>query len=284
MQRSESRRKAALSNFSDEGIEGQLGKILGEFRRKTNGIRGSVIADGNGLTVASDIQGAVSPAVLSAMSTLIAQSGARVFENIEMAGPSFIIMDGDQANVAVVQFAAGDVSLLTLIDRSANLGVLKIEMKRTAAKIAEALGIAFGTSTGISELFIITKGGILIRHYSDTLRTDLDRDILSGMLVAVQEFVKQTRASIRNLHRPFRPGAPHDCGCGREGYGRRAREIRRERRPAGLRGPVCENPAYMERGRRGVRGHRRVFGKGAQGLRLRPAGRTGPTRVPCEAI
>ena len=51
MQRSESRRKAALSNFSDEGIEGQLGKILGEFRRKTTGIRGSVIADGNGLTL-----------------------------------------------------------------------------------------------------------------------------------------------------------------------------------------------------------------------------------------
>src|SRR5438445_4434369 len=126
------------------------------------------------------------------MSTLIAQSGARVFENIEMAGPSFIIMDGDQANVAVVQFAAGHVSLLTLVDRSANIGVLKLEMKRTASKIAEALGIAFGTSTGISELFIITKSGILIRHYSDTLRTDLDRDILSGMLVAVQEFVKQT--------------------------------------------------------------------------------------------
>ena len=195
MQRSESRRKAALSNFSDEGIEGQLGKILGEFRRKTTGIRGSVIADGNGLTVASDIQGAVSPAVLSAMSTLIAQSGARVFENIQMTGPSFIIMDGDQANVAVVQFAAGDVSLLTLVDRSANLGVLKIEMKRTAAKIAEALGIAFGTSSGISELFIITKSGILIRHYSDTLRTDLDRDILSGMLVAVQDFVKKTLSS-----------------------------------------------------------------------------------------
>src|SRR2546426_1149637 len=103
MQRSESRRKAALSNFSDEGIEGQLGKILSEFRRKTNGIRGSVIADG--------------------------------------------------------------------------------------------WGLAFGTASGIWELFIITKAGILIRHYSDSLRTDVDRDILSGMLVAVQEFVKQTLSS-----------------------------------------------------------------------------------------
>jgi uncharacterized protein len=195
MQRNEvARRKAAQSSLSDEGIEGQLEKILGEFRRKTHGIRGSVIADTNGLTVASDIQGGVSAAVLSAMSTLIAQSGARVFENIQMTGPSFIIMDGDQANVAVVQFAAGDVTLLTLIERSANLGVLKIEMKRTASKIAEALGLAFGTATGISELFIMTKSGLLIRHYSDSLRTDIDRDILSGMLVAVQEFVQKTLA------------------------------------------------------------------------------------------
>jgi len=41
----------------------------------------------------------------------------------------------------------------------------------------------------------MTKGGLLIRHYSDSLRTDLDRDALSGMLVAVQQFVQQTLAS-----------------------------------------------------------------------------------------
>src|SRR2546422_1019744 len=110
MQRSESRRKAELSTFSDEGIEGQLEKILLSFRQKIHGILGSVIADSNGLTVASDVKGGVSSSVLSAMSTLIAQSGARVFENIQMHGPTFIIMDGDQANVAVVQFAEGDVS------------------------------------------------------------------------------------------------------------------------------------------------------------------------------
>src|SRR3989449_6933074 len=142
MQRSESRRKAALSNFSDEGIEGQLGKILSEFRRKTNGIRGSVIADANGLTVASDIQSGVSPAVLSAMSTLIAQSGARVFENIQMSGPSFLIMDGDQANVAVVQFAAGDVSPLTLVDPAANPGGPQLPKKRAPARSPRAFGPA----------------------------------------------------------------------------------------------------------------------------------------------
>src|SRR2546428_1150697 len=191
MQRSESRRKAELSTFSDEGIEGQLEKILLSFRQKIHGILGSVIADSNGLTVASDVKGGVSSSVLSAMSTLIAQSGARVFENIQMHGPTFIIMDGDQANVAVVQFAEGDVSLLTLVDRSAIIRILKIELTRTASKVAEALGIAFGTTAGISELFIMAMSGILIRHYSDSLPTDIDRDVLSGMLVAGQDVLSQ---------------------------------------------------------------------------------------------
>src|SRR5256712_5072897 len=157
MQGSESRRKAALSNFSDEGIEGQLGKILSEFRRKTNGIRGSVIADGNGLTVASDIQSGVSPAVLSAMSTLIAQSGARVFENIQMSGPSFLIIDGDQANVAVVQFAAGGVGLLPIASPAAHLGGLKTEKKRTPARSAYAVGLASGTPSRIPRTLLSTK-------------------------------------------------------------------------------------------------------------------------------
>src|SRR5437870_13916034 len=113
MQRSESRRKAELSTFSDEGIEGQLEKILLSFRQKIHGILGTVIADSNGLTVASDEKGGVSSSDLSAMSTVIAKSGASVFANIATDGPGFIIMDGNQANVAVVQFCAVDMCVLT---------------------------------------------------------------------------------------------------------------------------------------------------------------------------
>src|SRR5436309_12133414 len=138
MQRSESRRKAELSTFSDEGIEGQLEKILLSFRQKIHGILGSVIADSNGLTVASDVKGGVSSSVLSAMSTLIAQSGARVFENIQMHGPSFIIMDGDQANVAVVQFVEVGVSLLALVGRTGYLWLRQIDVNRSDSKVVEA--------------------------------------------------------------------------------------------------------------------------------------------------
>ena len=89
----------------------------------------------------------------------------------------------------------GAASLLALADKTTNLGVLKIETRRAARQIAEVLGLAVGGKASISELFILHKSGLLIRHYSDALRTDLDRDILGGMLVAVQNFVKQTLAT-----------------------------------------------------------------------------------------
>jgi predicted regulator of Ras-like GTPase activity (Roadblock/LC7/MglB family) len=180
-----------------EGIEEQLDQVLQGLRRKIKGVRGSVVADSNGLTVASDIRAGVSPAILAAMSTLIAQSAGSVFENLRMEGPDSILMEGPQSNVVVKHIPIAGVTLLALVDKTTNLGILKIELGRAAEGVATALGFSARTSvqTRISELFIMTKGGVLIRHYSDTLRTDLDRDALSGMLVAVQQFVQQTLAS-----------------------------------------------------------------------------------------
>jgi len=180
-----------------EGIEAQLDQVLQGLRRKIKGVRGSVVADSNGLVVASDIRAGVSPAILAAMSTLIAQSAGSVFENIEMEGPDSILMEGPKSNVIVKHIPVADVTLLALVEKTTNLGILKIEIDRAAEGVATALGFLAQTParTGISELFVMTKGGILIRHYSDTLRTDLDRDVLSGMLIAVQQFVQQTLAS-----------------------------------------------------------------------------------------
>lgn len=179
----------------EEGIEAQLEGALQQLRRRARGVRGSVIADANGLTVASDIRQGVTPSVISAMSTLIAQSASGVFENLNMPGPDFILMEGPESNVAVMYLPSGEVTLFTLLEKSTNLGVLKMELARAMRSIGDALGFTPITRTRISELFVMMKSGILIRHYSDSLRTDLDRDSLSGMLVAVQQFVQQTLAT-----------------------------------------------------------------------------------------
>jgi len=121
MSRAELRPRALdLGTKSLEGIEAQLDEVLRQLQRKVRGIRGSVVADSNGLTIASDIREGVSPATLAAMSTLIAQSAGSVFENIEMPGPDLIMMEGPESNVVVMHIALADVTMLTLMDRSTN--------------------------------------------------------------------------------------------------------------------------------------------------------------------
>jgi hypothetical protein len=44
----------------------------------------------------------------------------------------------------------------------------------------------------IDEIFFMTNDGRLIKHFTRRLRPDMDEDILSGMLVAVQDFIKDS--------------------------------------------------------------------------------------------
>lgn len=46
----------------------------------------------------------------------------------------------------------------------------------------------------IEDIFIISKSGILLAHKSKEMRPDIDDDILSGMLTAIQDFVKDAFA------------------------------------------------------------------------------------------
>src|SRR5205807_9777979 len=102
-------------------------------------------------------------------------SAGSVLEDVGMPGANLIIMEGPESNVVVMHIPIADVTLLTLMDKATNIGVLTIEMGRATQGIATALGFGTNHKATMSELFVMTKGGLLIRHYSDSLRTDLDR-------------------------------------------------------------------------------------------------------------
>src|SRR3990172_3555870 len=50
-----------------------------------------------------------------------------------------------------------------------------------AAVAAEAVAVA-----------LLPRSGLLLKHYTRRLRPNMDSDVLSGMLVAVQEFIKDS--------------------------------------------------------------------------------------------
>lgn len=49
-----------------------------------------------------------------------------------------------------------------------------------------------GRKTVVDEVFLLHRDGLLIKHYTRRVRPDFDSDILSGMLIAVQNFVNES--------------------------------------------------------------------------------------------
>jgi hypothetical protein len=45
---------------------------------------------------------------------------------------------------------------------------------------------------GMEDVFLLHRSGLLLKHYTRRLRPNMDSDVLSGMLVAVQEFIKDS--------------------------------------------------------------------------------------------
>ena len=57
------------------------------------------------------------------------------------------------------------------------------------------------TRTVIDEVFLLHRDGLLIKHYTRRVRPDIDSDILSGMLIAVQNFVNESFLGAEGLQK-----------------------------------------------------------------------------------
>ena len=87
------------------------------------------------------------------------------------------------ALIAVV--VAGAAVAFVLLRRRSAGETVPAETPKAAAPTASS-------RTEIDDVFLLYKDGILIKHETLRLRPDVDTDILSGMLTAVQQFVKDS--------------------------------------------------------------------------------------------
>ena len=58
-------------------------------------------------------------------------------------------------------------------------------VRAAAPPVPESLG-------NLEDVFLLHRSGLLLKHYTRRLRPNMDSDVLSGMLVAVQEFIKDS--------------------------------------------------------------------------------------------
>ncbi len=183
-----------------------LSGVLKELARRAQGVRGSVVVDPDGLPIASDLDAALDLEEIAAVASQVSQAADSVFGHMGLRSAQVVLMEGHTADIAVMDVGDEGASMLVLLDKRASLGLVKLQMREAVARICGILGFSAARGPRITELFIIHRSGILLRHYSDTLRTEDERDILGGMLVAVQQFVKEALGAKTGELEEFRYG------------------------------------------------------------------------------
>ena len=130
-------------------------------------------------------------------------TGSFILENVPQGEQTIVFVHDDYTRLEVPatvvaggSVSTGDITLSTSGDGSPCALALLILLiigpvllyyiynKRKAAKKADA--------TVIDEIFFMSTDGRLIKHFTRRLKPDMDQDILSGMLVAVQDFIKDS--------------------------------------------------------------------------------------------
>ena len=67
------------------------------------------------------------------------------------------------------------------------------EESASPAVAAPTVDVSGRTAGGdIEDVMLLHRSGLLLKHYTRRLRPNMDSDVLSGMLVAVQEFIKDS--------------------------------------------------------------------------------------------
>jgi predicted regulator of Ras-like GTPase activity (Roadblock/LC7/MglB family) len=174
------------------GLEGRLLRILGDFTRDVDGVRGAAVADRQGLPMANGFHGAIDLMAVTAMSALAMDSSRKIFAHFGVKGFQSAILEGEDARIVAFDLGGGEASFITVAGGTTNLGILKFRMALAARLLEEELNLRARTGPNIEEIFLLTKAGLLIAHVSQSSLFSKDMDIMAGMVAAVQAFVRDS--------------------------------------------------------------------------------------------
>lgn len=116
----------------------RLREALESFNRTTPGVRGSAIADRNGLPIAAVLREKLDLATVSAMSMLAVRAAEDVFRNFGYRDARFVLMEGEDAVIVVIAIHGG-LSALAVSGSDANLGLVRLNLAKLAEETVAVL-------------------------------------------------------------------------------------------------------------------------------------------------
>jgi predicted regulator of Ras-like GTPase activity (Roadblock/LC7/MglB family) len=108
--------------------------ILGKLNR-TQGIRGSMVVNRDGIVVASDFSADVDETGTGAVASSILAALEGAVKRIKLGKLSRFVVTGSENKIAIVD--AGPALLLVLLQRDVNMGMVNLEISEAMQSIVE---------------------------------------------------------------------------------------------------------------------------------------------------
>lgn len=128
----------SFAKKSSESIKVEFIKILKELEDKDPDIEGSVIIRSDGLILASALPADIDSNLAAAMSASIFSVSQRVLKELNRGSIINTIVRGEDGVLMIISVTE-DIVLAAIGKRDSNLGLMLVEMQRTAEKIKEIL-------------------------------------------------------------------------------------------------------------------------------------------------
>ncbi len=118
--------------------EEELKKVLGEFE-STGNVTGSAVVRRDGLMVLSSLPEAVNSKAVAAMAAAIVGTGETASNELSMGQLNQLVVESKDGKL--ISVGAGTETILTaLVKPKANMGLILMNMERSAKKIGRIIG------------------------------------------------------------------------------------------------------------------------------------------------
>jgi hypothetical protein len=128
----------ALKLVEGKNLRRELEGTLKDLENVVGDIQGSAVIRSDGLVVAFAMPRDTDESLVAAMSAALLNIGTRTAQELDRGNLERVIVSGDKGDVVLM--GAGRDCVLSATTRSgANMGLVLVEMKRTQAKLSQAL-------------------------------------------------------------------------------------------------------------------------------------------------
>ena len=113
-----------------------IDRILADLN-KTEGIKGSMVVGKDGLVIASQMPSGIDTELIGAMASAAYGSAERTATEINQGTLEQMMIEGEYGKTLMTD--AGEGILVVLTDAKVNLGLIRINIKRSTEKVKSAL-------------------------------------------------------------------------------------------------------------------------------------------------